>query len=386
MYSIAEYGAMISDRVRMGAIAGALRRAVTPGAVVVDIGTGTGICALLACRFGARRVYAIEPDDAIEVAREIAAANGFADRIEFIQRMSTEVTLGERADVIVSDMGGVLPWLHRHIPSIADARRRFLAPGGVLIPECDVAWAAVVEARELYERRTGPWDGNGLGFDLDPARRVVVNTWNRGRVTREDLLTPPQRWATLDYRLVEQADVQARVTWVVTRHGTGHGLAAGFDRTLCDGIQLSTAPDAPDAIRPERIYGTAFFPWPSPVTLAPGDVVAVDLEARLVREEYIWSWKTLVTDRAQPGTAKASFSQCTFHGIPLSAATLRKTAATYTPTLNEDGRIARLILESMAGGMSLADIARLVSTRFSVRFPDLQDALSHVADFSRRYA
>ena len=72
MYSIADYGAMIADEVRMGAFVRALRQAVKPGAVVIDIGTGTGIFALLACRFGARRVYAIEPSDAIQVAREIA--------------------------------------------------------------------------------------------------------------------------------------------------------------------------------------------------------------------------------------------------------------------------------------------------------------------------
>jgi len=84
---------MIADTVRTGAYAEALRRAVKAGSVVLDIGTGTGIWALLACKFGARRVYAAEPGDAIHVAREIAAANGWSDRIEFIQRLSTEVTL-----------------------------------------------------------------------------------------------------------------------------------------------------------------------------------------------------------------------------------------------------------------------------------------------------
>ena len=61
MYTIADYGAMIADAARMGAFARALGQAIKPGAVVIDIGTGTGICALLACRHGARRVYAIEP-------------------------------------------------------------------------------------------------------------------------------------------------------------------------------------------------------------------------------------------------------------------------------------------------------------------------------------
>ena len=70
MYSLAGYGKMIADKVRMDAYSQALRRAVKPGSVVVDIGAGTGICAMLACRFGARKVYAIEPDDAIHVARD----------------------------------------------------------------------------------------------------------------------------------------------------------------------------------------------------------------------------------------------------------------------------------------------------------------------------
>src|SRR5215510_3854804 len=103
MYNVSSYGFMIADNVRMEAYSEALRRAVKPDSVVVDIGAGTGVFALLACQFGARHVYAIEPADAIQVAREIAAANGYADRIECVQKLSTEVTLPERADVIISD-------------------------------------------------------------------------------------------------------------------------------------------------------------------------------------------------------------------------------------------------------------------------------------------
>src|SRR5437667_374068 len=54
MYNIADYGAMISDKVRIAAFVRALRQAVTPGAVVVDLGTGPGMFALLACRLGWR--------------------------------------------------------------------------------------------------------------------------------------------------------------------------------------------------------------------------------------------------------------------------------------------------------------------------------------------
>jgi protein arginine N-methyltransferase 1 len=385
MYSIADYGAMIADEVRMGAFVRALRQAITPGAVVIDIGTGTGIFALLACRFGASRVYAIEPDDAIQVAREMAAANGCADRIEFIQSLSTQVTLPERADVIIADIGGVLPWFQHHLPSMADARRRLLKPGGVLIPQCDVAWAAVVEAPELYARHTGPWRDNDFDFDMEAARRLVVNTWKKGSVTPDNLLTALQRWATTDYRVVEDPDIRATVTWIVTRTGVGHGFAAGFDRTLVDGIYLSNAPDAPDDIHPRRIYGTVFFPWPAPVRLAAGDVITIDLEARLVRDEYIWNWKTAVLEQGRAGASKAAFAQSTFLGAPLSPLTLEKQAASYQPTLNEDGRIARSVLASMNDGVSVGEIARRISTEFPARFRRAPDALSRVAELSRRY-
>src|SRR5712692_2722385 len=100
---------MIADHVRMGAYAQALREAIRPGAVVVDIGCGTGILSLLACQRGARRVYAIEPDASIELARTVARDNGYADRIVFLQDRSLRVSLPERADVIVSDLRGRLP-------------------------------------------------------------------------------------------------------------------------------------------------------------------------------------------------------------------------------------------------------------------------------------
>src|SRR2546426_7231890 len=109
VYTISQFGDMIHDRVRTNAYAEALRTSVNPDSVVLDIGTGSGILALLACKFGARRVYAIEPGEAIQLARELAAANGVAQRIEFIRNVSTRVTLPESADVIVPDLRGVLP-------------------------------------------------------------------------------------------------------------------------------------------------------------------------------------------------------------------------------------------------------------------------------------
>jgi protein arginine N-methyltransferase 1 len=385
MYSVADYGAMIADRVRTGAFVRALRNAITPDSVVVDIGTGTGIFALLACRFGARRVYAIEPSDAIQLAREIAEANGLSDRIEFIQAMSTDVTLRERATVIISDIGGTLPWFGRHIPAIVDARERLLAPGGTLIPEQDTAWVAVADVPSLYRRQTAPWKDNDFGLDMEAAHRVVVNTFTGSRVTPEQMLTAPHRWATLEYRTVEDPNVHASVCAAVTRSGTGHGLIAGFDRIVSNGERLSNAPDADPAIKPESIYGTIFFPWSTPVTLDAEDVAHLELDARLIGDEYVWTWRTRVLGKGRSDSVKATFDQSTFFGTPLSPASLQKRAAGYVPVLNQRGQAARFVLESMSTGQPLGEIARRVSAEFGALFPRQEEALAYVASLSQDF-
>src|SRR5438445_2012197 len=157
MYSLDGHGRMIADDVRVNSYVQAMEQLLKPNAVVLDIGTGTGICALLACRLGARRVYAVEPADVICVAREAARENGFADRIEFLQDVSTRVRLPEPADLVVSDLRGVLPPFHHYLLAIMDARQRMLAPDGVLIPARDAVKPATVEAPYLDQESLGLW-------------------------------------------------------------------------------------------------------------------------------------------------------------------------------------------------------------------------------------
>ena len=313
MYSVHFYGQMLRDASRMEAYAAALRRVVTPDSVVMDLGCGPGVFALLACKLGARRVYAVEPENIVGLAREAAAANGFSDRIEFFEKLSTEITLPEPATIIISDLRGVLPWFEQNIPSIIDARERLLAPGGVLIPQRDVLWASVVEASEQYEEIVDPWQ-NQFDLDLSAGTRLVTNTWRKSRIKPEQLLTDPVCWNTLDYYEVNSPDVRAEISWEVARKGTAHGVAVWFDSELAEGIQFSNHPAAP-----ETIYGIGFFPFSQPVELLEGDRITLRLAADLVNDGYVWRWDTEVL-------GKASFKQSTFFGVPLSTSQLRKSA------------------------------------------------------------
>src|SRR5690242_20462756 len=151
MYSLDDYGSMISDADRFGAYGAAIAAAVQLGDVVVDVGCGPGMFSLLACQAGARQVYAIEAAEVIQVGRQLATANGFAERIRFIEGDSRRIELPEKARVVISDIRGALPLFQHSIESILDAQNRFLATGGVLIPQRDTLYAAIIEAKSFYE-------------------------------------------------------------------------------------------------------------------------------------------------------------------------------------------------------------------------------------------
>jgi len=370
-YSLSGYGDMIADRARTGAYMEALRAVVRPGAVVMDIGTGPGIMAVQACQLGAKHVYAIEPDEIIQVAREIAAANHFADKIEFFEDVSTNVTIPVRADVIVSDLRGVLPLYSNHIPSIVDARRRFLAPGGTLIGREDRVWAAVVDAPERYSKIVSPWTRDLPGQDLTPARQRVVNEIHMMQAAPEQLLTSPYLWVALDYTRIENPDVQGELTWTMKREGTGHGIVIWFDADLAEGVGFSNRTGSAAVI-----YGWLFLPWPEPVPLVAGQTVCVHLQAKLMEEGYFWRWVSRIESAGQAGEIAAEFDQSVLQGAVLSPAKLLKRSSKYIPQLSDEGQMRRRALELMDGRAELEEIARRLTAEFPGRFARWEQALT----------
>ena len=317
MYSLHFYGQMLADAPRMDAYGAALRHVIRPDSVVMDLGCGPGVFALLACKLGARRVYAVEPNNVVGLAREAAAANGFVDRIEFFEKLSTEITLPEPATIIVSDLRGVLPFFEQNIQSIIDARTRLLALGGVLISRRDILWAAVVEAPEQYAELVNPWQKQ-FDLDLSAGIRFITNNWRKTHIKPDQFLAEPVCWNTIDYYEVDDCDARAEISWRAARSGTAHGFAVWFDSELADDIRFSNHPAAP-----RMIYGQGFFPFSQPVFVSESDRIDLRLAANFVQDNYVWRWDTEFRDHEE---IKASFKQSTFYGAPLSTAQLRKSA------------------------------------------------------------
>ena len=314
MYSLEGYGKMLADTIRLDAYLEALRRSMVPDCVVLDLGAGPGILSLYACRWGARRVYAVESGDSIQIARELATANGYGDRIVTIQDVCSKITLPEFADVIVADLRGTLPFFCKSITSMMDARDRLLKPGGVMIPQRDVIWGTVVEEPEIYRKRILSWDQSG--FEMAAARQRAVNEMYKIRSNRQHFLAAPRELGCVDYPSVLTPRFRADACWPAERYGTAHGLCLWFDSTLAAGVSLSNAPDSP-----ELIYGSVFFPFPEPVELKTGDRITVKMRTDPVGDDYVWRWSTTI-ERASAGVPALEFTQSTFLATFLTRETL----------------------------------------------------------------
>lgn len=369
---------MLADKGRTSAYARALEARITPASVVLDIGTGPGILALLACRAGAARVYAVEPDDVIQLAREAAAANGFADRIRFVQAMTTDIDLPEQVDGIVAEIHGVLPLFGTSLVSILDARKRFLKPRGWIVPERETLWAALVSCAPAHRLMIDAWQTE-YGFDLSGSRSRAANQWRPLRVKPADLLVEPKCWATLSYADVRGPNVGGQISWSIERSAVGHGISVWFDAETAPGCGFSNAPASE-----EHVFGQGFFGWPEATILSPGDEVDIAFRADFDGSDYVWSWETRVADEA--GRVKAHYRQSSFLAQPFGRGELRKRAHTFVPDITDDARIDRRILELMARALPLGEIATMILAEFPSRFADWDGALTRAGELSDRYS
>jgi protein arginine N-methyltransferase 1 len=304
MYSLSAYGRMVADKVRVDAYLEAMARVIRPGSVVVDLGAGPGVMALHACRLGAARVYAIDPDPSIAIAVELAAANGMADRIAVAQQYAERLDLPERVDAIVSDLRGAVPLHGAHLSVIANVRERWLKPGGTLIPMRDTVEAALVRPGPHYDVVTGPWERRQEGLDLTPALKWALGSPKKARLEAGALASPPRSWIELDYRVNTGTDGAGEMTWTVEEPVTACGVAMWTRAELLEGVGFSNAP-GPEA----AIHGQQFLPWLRPVELARGERVKVAISAKRAPQGYLWAWITEVADAA--GAIRERFTQGT---------------------------------------------------------------------------
>ena len=227
--------AMLADRVRLQAYQAAIRSIVRRGDIVIDAGSGTGILAVMAAQAGAKKVYAIEASEYSRVARQVAADNGFATRIDVIEADFASVELPERARVLVTETFGAWVLAEGALPDLRTCVARNMELDGVTIPRSFSLYLSpmMTAPSDLMAPFTQPLFGVDLsclrGEALGRAHQAIVPADQAGPavfVARYPLL-----------------NTEEDLTATVTVSGPCEALCAWFTLELAPDLNLSTSPD-----------------------------------------------------------------------------------------------------------------------------------------------
>lgn len=367
---------LLEDGVRSECYERAIAATVSPGDAVVDIGCGTGLLSFFACRAGARRVYAIDYDEAIQLARRLAEVNGFGDRVVFLEDLSTRVELPERVDVVLTETlwnFGVGEGLLR---SVSDARERFLREGGSLVPCRLELNAAPVECSAAYER-FAIWREDIYGLDFQAVKPYAVNNVYTWTLDPAMPLAEPCVAKTIDLGAVHDMDITADMTFSASRDGVVHGVGGWFTAELAPGITLSNGPP-----NPVPSWQHAFFPLERPVPVRSGDGLQVAL--RSLEEGLAWRWtvKHVPSGDREPVT----LDQSSIKGFLLSPDELRKARPDYKPSLSPLGQAVQFVLGAADGSRSVEAIAEELLHRYPEAIRTRDDAGRLVRNMMAHFA
>lgn len=285
---------LIADDVRMDHLHAALKRLIVPGeSVVADIGTGTGVLAVMAAKLGAREIVCYESEGVGAVAEATLHENGITNACVF-PCSSLEIDDPPRADIVISETLGNYAFEENIIDTLVDARSRHLKAGGVLLPRRVSQFVAPVVSRRFLDALRH-WERlEALGISMLTARDMSLNNVYVRAFNAQDLLggmASTQRWDDVSFD-GEHAVISGRrskaCSWVITddlverseapaSDGAGsvtiNGLCVWWEADFGLDAPLSTAPDAP-VTHWEQLY----FPT-LPLTARAGDTLLARLEA-----------------------------------------------------------------------------------------------------------
>jgi SAM-dependent methyltransferase len=262
---------IVHDQARNKAYDAALRNAIFPGCTVLEIGTGTGLLAMMAARAGAARVITCEADPAIAAAaRENVAVNGFADRVTVVNKHSSALDLadvGGLADILVSEIVSNDMVSEGALPAHADAVPRLLKPGGAVIPARGQIRIALMD------------DGGAMQPDLGLIESFDLSAFNRLRRPYRDIpvgsASITLRSAATDLFAFDFAGGPWRSerceTMVESQGGRVSGVLQWIALDLDDRERYENHP-GPGAT---SCWGAIFWPFAEPVMSRPGELFTI---------------------------------------------------------------------------------------------------------------
>ncbi|MCK5302281.1 MAG: 50S ribosomal protein L11 methyltransferase [Candidatus Thorarchaeota archaeon] len=247
---------LLSHRSRLSKFQRALQKVVQPESRVVDIGTGTGILALIAARAGAKSVTAVEVNGkSLNYARKAAQINGLSQRVSFVESHFEDYVPEEQADIVICEMLSSMLLIEQQVPACAHAARRILKPGGIILPVSASVYAVPVECQSLWERFNL--------FDLEFPK--VPQTLGKGDAKD---LSDAALVTKFDFSIPDiPAEVNEMLEFVIVEEGRLHGLVGFFKAHLYEDITLGM----------DDGWRELFLPLDEPIEVSKGTRVSVQL-------------------------------------------------------------------------------------------------------------
>jgi len=362
--TLIEHFDYLSDAVKLDRYRKAIEAAVQPGQTVLDLGCGTGVLGLMALRAGAGKTYFIDEGPVIEIAHRTIAESGFADRADFIQQNSYEAALPQKVDLVVCDHVGFFGFDYGILDLLADAKARFLRPGGQIIPaQIDLMLAPAGSAS--CRRFVGQWR-NGVPDEYRWVAGCAANTRHAVSLDAADLLAAPASLAILETGTDAAPYYSWQTSFDATRRGEIDGVAGWFDCRLFGDVTMSNSPLAAERLnRPQ-----AFLPLEKPVSVRGGEQIDVAVMVRPADNVIAW--------RVELPESGSRFVHSTFNGLQLDSAALDRGRSDRLAALNDHGRARQLVLSYCDGKRTVADVQALVERDHPDLFPSPQATASFV--------
>ena len=370
---------MLEDRGRTGSFLKAIMKTVKPGDIVLDLGCGTGVLSYFACAAGARQVYAVEQGPIIELAKSICQQNGFQERVVFINDWSTHIDLPEPVDVIISETIGNLGFEEGILGWVIDAKKRFLAPDGQIIPQSIEMVMAPTENPE-YHQAANIWNQEQYSLDFSPARALATNNLHWAELIPDLFLSEPASLIKIELDKVENTEFCGATTFLVQRDGWFPGFGGWFSAELDRGLSITNAP-------PNQVpsWNQVFFPIEHPLRVMAGDHLCLEVSVRDNAEH--WEWQVVVEPSSNGSTHSQANSR--FFGNSISGKLglpVPPQSPDHKPARTQEAEVDLLILSLMDGSTTLCEIADEAAARFPAYFSSYERALTYATHVSEDYA
>lgn len=367
--SVVDHRAMIFDKVRNPLYEKAISDAVTKDSVVLDLGCGLGIHGLMAAKYGAKRVYFVEPEDVIEVAKEISKSNNFNSEQIFIKGKIEDIDLPEKVDLIISVFTGNFLMEEDLLPSLFLARDKYLKKNGKLIPDSAYMECVPVFLPKFYEEEINCWSEINFGIDFSPAKNYVTNHvfYPRHPISPEYLCNP-QKFFYLDLHKDNSTEIDHSLEFKTEKNAICHGVMGWFNINIGKNC-LSTSPK-----NPKTHWKHAFLPLQKPLELKKNDTI----NFKLTRKHFgDWVWK-IKTDKFEQISSKLL-------SRPFSLEMIKKSSLDFKPELNDKGKALLSVLSQIKNQNSNEKILSTIVDVFPELFKDSERSKKYLSNVIKNY-